>query len=799
MFGNYFKIAWRNIVRNRFYSVIHVFGLSVGIAFALMISAYVWKELRVNDELKNSDHQYIIQSKWKDPNQGYFLTTLGPLPKALRENYPGLVKNYYRYDGITSNVSKGNRIFREGLQVGDSTLLGMYGFSLAHGNAATALNEPFMAVISTDKAIKYFGKTDVVGEAITIENFSGSKHDFLITGVLNKHAKNSVTTLVDNYPNEIFISSVNLPYFGRNMDWPNSSIAGYIELQDNVKPGDLARPIAHLLKQNTDPQIVADLTPQLVLLKDYYLTANNRLVEKMLFALSAIAVFIMIMAILNFINLSVSMSTARMREIGIRKVLGGLKIQLIIQFLAESIIIVSLSTFFAYMIYFFARNLFGEILGSHLPKVSEFPISFIWLTLLFILMVGVLSGIYPALVLSSMKAVNSLKGKLSSAREKLGLRKALTVFQFSIAAIAFVGAIVVSQQIDLFLSKDLGYNKDFVLSAQVPRNWSKDGVDKMITARNQFISSSAVAGVSLAYEIPDGNNAAQVQLYNMGENPNTAITGQLLQTDETYLDVYKISLKAGKFFEGHRQDSAHVILNEAGVHALGIKDVTNAVGKQIRINGDPTVFTIKGVTDDFHFGSMQKEVQPICFFNVEFSTAYRYLSFKIKPGDVSSSIKTLQHDWSTILPGAPFEYKFMDETLANLYRSEIQLRKASQTATVLAIVIMLLGVFGLISLSIQKRVREIGIRKILGSSVGEIIGLFAKEYLRVIIIATVIAAPLSYLIMNQWLNTYAYRIQVTALPIVISIISLAMLTFPLVVFQTLGAARANPVKSLRSE
>src|SRR6476659_2508734 len=224
MIKNYFKIAWRNIIKSGFYSSVNIIGLSTGIAFTLLVGAYVWNELQVNTKLKNASDQYILQSRWKDNNQGIELTTLGPLAKALRENYPGLVANYYRWDGITSNVSKGDKSFREGLQICDSTMLAMYGFSLVHGDAKTAFRGPFSVIITADKALKYFGKTDVVGQTLTIENFSGSKHDFMITGVLQKPSKNSVTYVNDENDNQVYISSNNLNYFGRNMDWANPYI-----------------------------------------------------------------------------------------------------------------------------------------------------------------------------------------------------------------------------------------------------------------------------------------------------------------------------------------------------------------------------------------------------------------------------------------------------------------------------------------------------------------------------------------------------------------------------------------------
>jgi putative ABC transport system permease protein len=799
MFKNYFKIAWRNIIKSRFYSAVNIIGLSTGISFTLLIGAYVWSELQVNKNLKNADRQYIIQSKWKNPNEGYFLATLGPLAKALKENYPNLVADFYRFDGVSSNVSKGEKSFRENIQIGDSTIFTMYGFPLLYGNAKTALQNPFSVVITIDKALKYFGKKDAVGQSITIESFLGSKHDFLITGVLNEISNNSVTNLVDGYPGDFYVSTANLHFFGRNMNWQNPFIANYIQLQKGVSPKDLEQPIAHLIKQNAPPQVAADLTPELVRLKDFYSNANNGLIKKMLYALSAVALFILLMAVINFINMSVSRSAARMREIGIRKVLGGMKKQLIFQFLIESIIIVFIATLFAFVIYLLTQNLFSSILIHPIPALTDFPLYFIAFPFLFILMLGFIAGIYPAFVLSSLKSVDSLKGKISSIKDNVLLRKSLIAFQFVTATIAFVGAIIISQQINLFLKSDLGYNKDYILSAQLPRDWTRQGVNKMEVIRNEFAAMPQVNNVALSFEIPDGNNSGSAPVYKFGSDSTHAITTQVLTTDENYLSVYQIPLRAGSFFEGHALDSGKIILNEAAANSLGWKNINDAIGQQVRVPGDPTVFTIKGVTNNFHFGSMHQKVAPIAFFNVQFAPIYRFFSFKIKPGNIAAAIDALQKKWNTLMPGAPFEYTFMDDALAKLYKSEIQLKKASYTATVLALIIVLLGVLGLISLSIQKRTKEIGIRKVLGSSVTGIMSLFIKEFLWVVLIAGVIACPLAYIIMNKWLQGYAYRIHISVQPFLISVLILGFITALLIGIQTIKAALANPVDSLRSE
>lgn len=802
MIKNYFKIAWRNIIKSPFYAAVNIVGLAAGIAFTLIIGAYVWSELQVNNNLRNADNQYILQSKWKDPNLGIELTTLGPLAKELKERYPDLVANYYRWDGVTSNVSKGDKAFREGIQICDSTMLRMYGFTLLYGNPATAFEGPYSVVITTEKAIKYFGKENVLGETLSIENFSGSKHDFVITGVMKQPSKNSATFLNDNNNNQFYIASDNISYFGRNMDWPNQYIVGYVELQKGVSPKDLEKPIQYLVKQNAPAQVSANMTPYLVPLKEYYLSANNGLVRKMLYALSGIAFFILLMAVINFVNLSVSRSATRMKEIGIRKVLGGLKKQLIAQFLTESVILVFFATMLATLIAIFTRPVFNNILGKEIPSLTDFPLYFVLFPLLLIIVVGFIAGIYPAFVLSSLRSVDSLKGKLSSVGEKVLLRKSLVALQFGTATIVFIGAIIISKQVSLFFNSDLGFNKDFVVSAQLPRNWTPEGVRKMEVIRKQFAEMPEVADVTLSFTVPDGNSSGSIALYKAGADSTTAIASQMLVTDEYYASTFKIPMAAGEFFSkpGAFTDSTKIVINEAQANALGWKDPQDAIGKQLYVpgfNGPPAV--VAGVTKDFHFGSMQTAIQPVTFGHVSAINIFRLLSFKLKPGNVGASMEALQKKWSALLPGTPFEYTFMDDAIDKLYTTELQLKKASYTATVLSLIIVLLGVLGLISLSIQKRTKEIGIRKVLGSSVAGIIALFMKEFLMVVLIAGLVACPLAYIIMHNWLQAYAYRIDITAMPFVVSIGLLALITGVLISLQTVKAANANPVKSLRTE
>lgn len=802
MLKNYFKIAWRNIAKHRFYTAINIFGLFAGLTFALLIGGYVWGVLQVNRNLKNANQQYLLMSDWKDPNMGIDITSLAPLAKRLKDDYPSLVANYYRWDGISSNVSKGDKIFREGIQIGDSSLLSMYGFRLLYGNKKTAMTNPYSVVITKKIAIKYFGKTEVIGKTIDIQNFSGKKHSFDITGVLEELSENSVTQINSTNHPGFFIPINTLSFFGRGdfKSWLNIYIPSYIELKKGVTVQDLEAPIKTLIAENTPDRIKENLVVNPVALSDFYLQKDNSLVKRMLTTLSFVGLFILLMAIVNFINITISASSNRMREIGIRKVLGGQKIQLIFQFLIESFIMVFLATILAILAFSLLRPVFSQLIGIQVPELVSYPIYFIYLITALIVLLSLLAGLYPAFILSSLKTIDSLKGKLKTIKRNVYLRKLLIGFQFSVALVVLIAAIVVSQQIDYFFSKDLGYNKEYILSSQVPRDWTLEGIEKMETIRNEFEAMPQISHASLSYEIPNGNYGGQTLVYPLETETPQAINMLSLAIDDKFLSTYEIPIKAGSSFkEMSIIDSSKVVINEKAALALGWKNLEDAIGKQLKISNNDMLFTIHGVSNDFHFGSMHQQIQPAVFFNLRVFNAFRYLSFRIKPTNINGSITAIQKKWATLLPNSSFEYNFMDETLRNLYDSEIQLKNAAYYASLLSIIIVILGIIGLVSLSIHKRIKEIGIRKVLGASLPNIIEIFLKDFLGIIFLACIIIGPISYFIMEDWLNNYVYRISITAQPFVLSISILVIITVVLIGLLTWKAANLNPVKSLRTE
>ncbi|GAB2518418.1 ABC transporter permease [Spirosoma aerophilum] len=806
MLQNYLKIALRNLARRRFYAFVTLLGLTVGITFLLLIGSYIQGELAVNKSLRHASQQYLVQSHWKEATMGMDITTLSPIGPTLRQLYPNLVANYYRFYGITCLISNGQKHFRESVQVSDSTMLPMFGFPMLYGDPQTALRDPNSIVITATLANKFFGKTDVLQQQLTVQTTVGGNQVFTVTGVLQDLAKNSVTHLLA-LPNQVFIPMRNVGYFasadGIN-SWQNQYIPNYLELQPGVTPDQLTQPIATVLAMHAPPGFKENLQVSLGPLKTLYLKAQNGLVEKMVLTLTLIAIFILLMAVVNFVNITIGISANRLREIGVRKALGGLKRQLIGQFLAEALLLTTGATVLALGCHELFRPMFSDLFERPIPSLITWsPAAFAGLAG-GVFVVALLAGGYPAFVLSSMPSIESLRGKLTASIQKgVGFRRALIVFQFTVAIFVFVGALVISRQVAYFFSKDLGYQKDQILTvASVPRDWSKAGIQRMEGVREQLSRLPGVSEASFSFEIPDGRSSGSGQLFRPGRDSTQATTVDVLTTDEHFAQTYGLRLQAGQFFyaNGGGYDSTRVVINESAAKALGWSNPANAIGQLVRLQGGSFTCRVGGVLRDFHFGSLHQTINPLILFHARANPIYRYFSFKLKPGNrLSETVASIGQEWARLFPDAPFEYSFMDDTLQKLYQTEQQLQKASRMATTLALIIVLLGVLGLVSLNVTRRTKEIGIRKVLGASTPGIIGLFLKEFVPILLIANVIAWPVAYYLLSDWLTHFAYRTDLSWFPFVLVAVVLALLTGAVISAQALRAAGMNPVKSLRTE
>jgi putative ABC transport system permease protein len=784
------------------FSLINISCLAIGITFSLLIGIFVLNEKAVNADLKHADNQYILKSKWKVKGMGMEVTTLGPLPRVLRDKYPTLVANYYRYNPITNVISAGDLHFKEDIAIGDTGFISMYGFKLLYGDPNHAFIDRHSAVITETMARKLFDKADPLGKTISLNTTLGQQQNFTVSAVLKDLAKNSVTNyLGDTY--NVYLPFDGSIYYGPPMDalgkWNDAYEVGMIELQPGVTPKDLEGPIKQLVTANAAPPISQNLRVELAPVRNYYLQDNNGAVKKMTGILSLVAGFILLMAVINFTNINIGTSSYRLKEIGLRKVFGGSKKALVSQYLVESVVLTCVSAILSLILYAILSPLFDQMLNTRLTPLWRFDLPEVLFLLVLVFGVGIIAGIYPAFVLSASNTVNAVKGKINSAREGLALRKVLLVVQFSIAVIIFVCALNVSKQVEHVFDKDLGYSKDQVMVLTAfPKQWDSIGTARMERIRDGLKQLPQVTDASMSFEIPNRVPPAVSALLPEGSSITQPMNILSPDVDNHYAATFGLHVIQGSFFgQGQGGYVPHqCVLNQAALKAFGW---TNAVGKKVKWVTGNIDFTVAGVVKDFNYSSVQDAVLPVVFMNTKDAWSYRYVSLKINGPVDNKTVDIVRAKWKELSPNAPFEYTFMDEKFAALYRSELQLKKASGLATVLNMVIVFMGIFGVMAFTLARRSKEMALRRVLGADVKNIITLFVRDYALLILVANIIAWPLAYSFTNKWLESYAYRIQQDLGPFVLVGACTFLMAFTLIAVQCFKVAVANPAQRLRME
>lgn len=802
MLRNYFIIAARHLTRHKLFSSINILCLSIGITFCLLIGVYVLNEKNVNSTIKDADNQYVIKSRWKKENLGLDITSIAPLAKAMKQAYPGLVDGYYRFNPVTNIVSAGDKHFQEEISIGDTTLVSLYGFPLLYGDEKKAFKDNSSAVITEQLAQKLFGRTDVINETITINTTTGTKQDYAVSAVLKKLPYNSVTNFIKGEGYSIFLPSEGSLYFQStdNMEsWDNTFIINLIKLKPGVTPESMKKPFEQVIASHASEIIKSNIQVELAPIKKYYLADNNGAVQKMINTLSFTAAFILLMAIINFVNINIGTSSYRLKEIGLRKVFGGVRKQLIIQYITESLVLTFAAAMLSLLLYELLLPVFNQVMNTQLTSFWNFDVTKILYLLGLVVGVGFISGIYPALVLSSSNTINAIKGKMDSAKAGLVLRKGLLIVQFTLAIVVFINALNIAQQVKYCFTKDLGYNKDQVLVVSaMPKQWDSTGVLKMEMIRNEFIKNAAVKTASLSFEVPDRKPPNSYDFRVEGSPNAAAIQIPTMSADENYASAFQLTIKEGNFFTAKTgYVPAQIVLNESAVKALGM--TYPVVGKRITIPSAGATVIVAGVIKDYNYSTLQEQVGPVAYVQVKDVNNYRYISVKLAGNDVSNSMAQLKNKWQQMSPGTPFEYFFMDEKFQSLYQSELQLQKASGIATWLTMVIVFMGIFGVVAFTLTKRIKEIAMRKVLGADARKIITLFIKDYALLILIANIIAWPLAFSITNKWLQNYAYRIEQSWTTFAfVGAVSFAT-AFILIAVQCYKVAMENPMKSLRTE
>lgn len=802
MLRNYLIIAWRNIKRQKIFSFINVFGLAIGLCASLLIIVFIADEYQANNWIRNVNSQYMLESDWDAGINRPAITTLAPLGKALKDNYPHLVANYFSIDALSCNVSDGNtKSFRMNLQLGKGPFIDMFRLPLLHGDPQSAFNDMNDIVIQKDVALKFFGRTDVIGKSLLLETQNANHHpkgykEYMISGVIDDLPVNSITDNLGSRT-DVYINADNILFF-RSFDvfdaWDNYIIQTRIELQKGVNSEDLIIPMEELIKKNAPSYLADQIQPRLTSIRSYNLTDNNNAKQKLIITLSLVAFFILLMAMINFMNISLGMAQKRMREIGVRKAIGGRKKQLMVQFMAESVLLAFIASLLALCLVQLALPYYINILNKQqFSNVHFIDIAMFILPLA--LLTGFIAGSYPAFILSGQPAVKALKGKMNRTKKQVDLRRVLLSIQFMLALFFLVSTVTIFQQVDYMLDKDTGYDSENIfVASSVPRWYSPEGVSRILDIKESFKAIPGVTSVSLSYEIPDGRHGTQISLTKPDEQEFNMFG--VISCDADYMKTYGLQLERGRFFNDQDVLKSRILLNTSAAQSLFGDQ--QAIG-ELLIGRDALTYEVIGVVKDFHFGSLHDNIKGIVFSQIDTSSIFRYLSFKVNDRNVHQTASAISEKWSEIFPLVPFEHFYMKGKLRELYKTDTQFRKALITASAFAFFIVLIGLFGITIQNMAYRTKEIAIRKVLGASARTIWKLMSREQVIIYLISATFALPVAYLITEKWLNNFAYRIEqpVWQYPIVcLFFLVIALLTISL---ELLKATRINPADNLKNE
>lgn len=805
MFKNYLKITVRNLIKNKLYSFVNISGLAIGVASFILITLYVVDELTYDSFNTNADRIYRINAHYKvGENRFNMADSPAPLAKVLADEYPEIQKVVRVQKLGLAYIKKSNDYIKEEkFFYADSSMFDIFTVQFVSGNPRTALTEPSSVVITDEMAKKYFPGKNPVGETLV----TSKGVDFIVTGVVKPLPHNSHFEFD-------FIGSLNTLPQSDETNWFGLYVHTYVLTDKGVTAKQLNEKIFSVADKHLSPIIKAafgvgyqefinsgnDFSFVFVPLKHVHLYSRvfNEFKEtgdiNTIYLFSAIALFILIIACINFINLATAKSTKRANEIGVRKVLGSKKAQLVKQFLSESIILCFIAVVFSVMIVELVLPFFNELTNKELSLNLFSNAIMVSALITFTFVLGIAAGLYPALLLASFKPILVLKSKASVNSNKGGLRKGLVIFQFATSIVLFISTFVIYNQMQYIKNKNLGYNSDQVLIIQ--------NVDDLGSQQNAFANSLKenpnVLNSTLTRGLPGYNLTANIYRKE-GENREnqTLIT---LGVDYNYLDTYKLKMKSGRFFsKDYGTDTLGIILNEAAVKKLNYTEPINArllfnLGKS---KNSPR-YTVIGIVKDFNIQSLKEEIRPAALVLLGNNHA-NYLSVKLSTNGIQNTIEYISEKWKEFGQLKPMEYSFFDDKFEEIYRGEIQAGKVFSIFAILAIVIACLGLFGLAAFTAEQRTKEIGIRKVLGATIPNIVSMLSKEFLILVALANIIAWPVAYYIMNKWLEDFVYKTEIGINVFLIAglvVLAIAVIT---VSFQAVKAATANPVKSLRYE
>jgi len=787
MLKNYFKIAWRNLFKNNFYSLINCLGLTVGLAVGILILLWVQDELSFDSFNRQAGNIYKLENRvGTGSSQQIWTSTVAPISDFAKRELPE-VKDAVRltYNGAYTLFKYKDKIFNEeNTSFTDPSLFTIFDFGLIQGNAAKPFPDDHSVIFTETAAKRYFGSENPLGKVITSNHIS-----FTVSGIIKDIPENSSIKKDIFLPiSLLFKDRFAVNKDGKNMDgdFIQFDFNTYLLLQSGKSIGSIADKLRNIHLRNkpddTDITYILQALPEIHLYKSDGADKGIEMVRMFII----IALLILTIACINYVNLSTARSLLRSKEVSMRKIVGAARMQLFTQFLTETILLFSLATVLAVILMYLLMPAFNQISGKKL--ILDFTDYHIW-QVIGVTIFGTLlaSSIYPAMLLSSFEPLKALKGKVSGRVNEAVFRKVLVVVQFAVSVILIAGTFVISNQMKYIRSKGLGYDKTHVLSFYMR------GIRKHYEAvKTDLLSQPGVSAVTRA-----NNNVVMIGSQTGdnawdGKETGETLMLQQMSVDKDFIPFFKMKLQQGANFTGSASDSLHFILNETAVKATRLK---NPIGKRFRLWKKEG--TIIGVVKDFHFASMKQKIEPAIFQYDPQDMGLIYI--KTTGKDAENAIDAAEKFWKQYNPDFPFTYAFLDDTFDSLYRSEQRTGFLFNIFASIAILISCLGLFGLAAYTAQVRTREIGVRKVLGSSMAGIIQLLAKDFIKLVIAGIVIAIPIAWYAMDKWLQDFAYRMEmqwwVFALAGLLALF-VALLT---VAFQSIKAALMNPVKSLKSE
>jgi len=807
MIKSYIKTAFRNLMKNKGFTFINVFGLTLGLATCLLIIFYVFDELSYDRYNTKAGRIYRINNEIKFGGmENSYAVTAAPAAAALKADFPE-IEQVARFRNRGGNqVRKGTQDIQEDRMVyADNSIFDVFTLPMLQGDPSKALVAPHTMVITEDIAKKYFNRVNVVGEALTINDSIRYK----ITGVIQNIPPQS------HFHVDFFMSMPTIAE-SRETTWFNNNFSTYVLLKPGADPEAFRKKLHAFIERHCSAELQAvlhmDFTTfeknggyfryNTIPLTDIHLRSAS--IDEMepngnisyVYIFSATAIFILLIACVNFMNLSTARSASRAKEVGVRKVLSSPRKALVAQFLTESIMVTLAGAVLAVLAAWGFLGLFNQISGKQLVVTGQILGWLLPAMLVIIIVVGCLAGSYPALFLSGFQPIQVLKGKLAGGFKGSGLRSILVVVQFAISIFLIVGTLVIGNQLRYIQNKDLGYKRDHVLVVQ--NTWALGNAAK--TFKDEVKRIAGVQQASLSNALPTDLNTNSSSYFKTAvPDQKRAVLTYNWSVDEDFIPTLGIKMAAGRNFSKEMAtDTAAVVINEAFAKLLGYADPVNqpiyepadaTLTKTVRLN-------IIGVVKDFNFKSLRDNVSPMLF---NFNQGSSNLSVRVNSEDIPALLDAVRNRWKELSPNRQFSYTFLDQNFDALYRAEQRTGAISIAFTTLAIIIACLGLFGLAAYAAEQRTKEIGIRKVLGASISTIVGMLSKDFIRLVLVAIAIAVPLGWWAMHGWLQGFAYRQNIQWWVPAVAAASAILIAFLTISFQSVKAALTNPVKSLRSE